>query len=305
MNDTEAYTTAMQALLDRYRSQASSKFVDLKRTSIRAHALVEGEGEPVILVHGGGGNASNWAPIMRQLAGSHRVIAIDRPGCGLSGPFDYRGVDLIAHGGNFMEDVLDAFGLERAALVGNSMGGLFCAAFATSHPERVEQLVLVGSPAGASSATPLPLRIMGTPIVNRVFFATVGRPSAAQMRRTLRMLLVAHPERVTGEMIEAMWRGAAMPHARVAWRTLLEDCNPITGFRKEFLLTPLLSRIATPTLWLWGALDKYAPTRTGRALAASMPRAEFIEIPSAGHLPWLDDATRVATHIDRSLLRAK
>src|SRR6185369_15841483 len=104
--------------------------------SVRVLELV-GDGPPILMVHGGGGLAAQWAPLAAELRGRH-LFMVDRPGCGLTDGFDYDGVDLRRHAVSFIDGVLDGLGLDRAVLIGNSMGGLWSLWFAAEHPERVE-----------------------------------------------------------------------------------------------------------------------------------------------------------------------
>src|SRR5262249_25054419 len=111
--------------------------------------LIEiGTGQPLLLIHGGGGHAAQWGPILSLLGHRYRVLAIDRPGHGLADPFNYEGVDVLAHCHRFIADVLDAERLPSVSIAGNSMGGLCALAFALRSPERVKHLMLIGFPAG-------------------------------------------------------------------------------------------------------------------------------------------------------------
>ncbi|MFL5689774.1 MAG: alpha/beta fold hydrolase, partial [Chloroflexota bacterium] len=123
-----------------------------------------GAGEPLLLVHGGMGNAADWASLMNRLATSRRVIAVDRPGHGLATPFDYRGVDLWRHAGGFLREVLDGLGLETVDVAGNSMGGMWSIALAEAHPERVRHLILIGAPAGSKRSIPMKVGVLAWPV---------------------------------------------------------------------------------------------------------------------------------------------
>ena len=93
--DTTAFEQAQRRLMRRYQVEASSRFIDIDGPVRRAHVLEWGSGPPVLLVHGGGSFAGPWAPLMAQLVG-YRLIAIDRPGHGLSDPFVYqKDIDII------------------------------------------------------------------------------------------------------------------------------------------------------------------------------------------------------------------
>ena len=122
-----------------------------------------GTGSPLLYVHGGLGGAYEVVPILAALAKNHRVLAVDRPGHGLADPFDYRGVDLLAHARTFLGDILDALELATVDVVANSMGGLWSVAFAIDAPSRVSRLVLVGAPVGLRSRPPLLMLPIGLP----------------------------------------------------------------------------------------------------------------------------------------------
>src|SRR5262245_31113102 len=77
--------------------------------------LIElGQGPPLLLLHGGGGHAAQWGPLLYALSQHHHILAIDRPGHGLADAFDYTRVDLLSHAHRFISDVLDAEGLQSA-----------------------------------------------------------------------------------------------------------------------------------------------------------------------------------------------
>src|SRR5260370_2128911 len=100
----------------------------------KARVIEAGSGTPVLFVHGGGGFAGHWLPLLAHVSG-HRMIALDRPGCGLSDGFDYSSVDDIrGHAVTFLGAVLDALGLDRARIVANSMGCLWSFALAPHRP---------------------------------------------------------------------------------------------------------------------------------------------------------------------------
>src|SRR5689334_8369274 len=107
----------------------------------RIHYLEAGSGPAVILLHGLGGDTSNWAMTVAPLAAKFRVIVPDQIGFGRSDKplLNYRVATLV----DFLDGFMKQVGVERASLVGNSLGGFTAAAFALAHPEKVERLVLV------------------------------------------------------------------------------------------------------------------------------------------------------------------
>src|SRR5687768_11045411 len=78
-----------------------------------------GQGQPLLLLHGGLGEAFQWAPLMPALAESYRVLAVDRPGHGLADPFDYRGTHMLDIASRFANEILDALSIPSAGVLGN------------------------------------------------------------------------------------------------------------------------------------------------------------------------------------------
>src|SRR5258708_7372678 len=107
----------------------------------RIHYLDAGSGPVVILLHGLGGSVSNWAPTIAPLAQKYRVIVPDQIGFGKSEKpmLNYRVGTLV----DFLDGFYKQLGIQKASLVGNSLGGFTAAAYAIAHPEKVDKLVLV------------------------------------------------------------------------------------------------------------------------------------------------------------------
>ena len=99
-----------------------SRRVALREAPVeQARVLEVGEGPPLLFVHGAGMTAGVWAPLLVHLP-HRRSICVDLPGCGLTDPLDYRGVDLREHARAFLPALLDALGLDAVAVVANSLG---------------------------------------------------------------------------------------------------------------------------------------------------------------------------------------
>ena len=290
MSDVDEFLRAERALLNRFGVPAEARSLVLEQSALRVRVLESGAGDPVLFVHGGGAFAAEWAPLLGELS-EYRCLAVDRPGCGGTDPFDYRGVDLRRHGVSFLEGVLDALELERAAVVGQSMGGLWGLWLALDRPRRVSALALLGAPATIlGTSAPLPMRLLGVRGLNRVLMR-LSRPSVKQARALLPKLFGSRAaERMTPEFVEAVHRGELIPGAALAWRTLLEQVVRLRGGRISLDETEL-RRIDQPALFVWGEDDVFAGPEFGRRACASMPRAR-LEVLPGGHGPWWDDPKR-------------
>lgn len=266
-----------------------------------------GGGTPLLMVHGGGSNAAEWAPIAGSLAEERRVLVVDRPGFGLSYPMDYEGVDVRKSASEWLTDLLDDLGLDAVDVAANSMGAYFTLSYMLSDEElhHVRRLVLLGAPAGVDRWIPYQLRILGTKGLNRIAFALAGTPDIDSIRQFHEQLLVAHPEALDDEYLDVAARAARLPRARMAWRTLLEECVSLAGFRPRYMIRDEVPSIETPTLFLWGEQDAYALPESGAELARKMTSGKIERVRAAGHLPWLDRPERVTDSIESFLEPSK
>lgn len=258
-------------------------------------------GEPLLLVHGGMGNAADWAPLIGRLSSTRRVIAVDRPGHGLASPFDYRGVNLWHHAVAFLTEVVDSLAVEKVDVAANSMGGLWAIAFAETRPERVRHLVLVGAPAGSRRPIPAKVGVLSWPVLGLLIAAMVRRGTAQGTRSFWKDVIVAHAERLSKELLEF---ATAASHRNVdAWVSLVRNVGSFGAVRKCYLVEPHLRRVSVPVTFVWGERDAFDTPERGRQLAAAtMQPGQVIVIPDAGHLPWIDEPDLVARAVESALL---
>lgn len=288
---------AQAAYLDRvapgYRTRRS-------RWSGGTTQIIElGEGDPLLLIHGGMGEAFQWGSILPSLARRHRVLAVDRPGHGLADPFDYRGVNLLEHARKFVGEIMDAEGLSSAPIVAASMGGLWGVAFALEYPERVPGLALVGAPAGIMRAQPLMLRLGTLPILKRIVRKAMRNPTRESTRSFWKQLLVAHPENLPDDLLDLL----ALSQARncESWFTLIDRSFDIRGMKPELLFGERWKKLSMPTTFIWGERDAYGPPDIAEKVAATNPLMRVVRIPDAGHAPWIDQPGRVVEEIERAV----
>jgi pimeloyl-ACP methyl ester carboxylesterase len=288
------FAECQERLLAHYEVEATSRYVELRSPRMRAHLLEAGRGDPVVVLHGGDGQGVDWAPLVAPLQHHVRLYAVDRPGFGLSDPFDYRRTNLRRHAADFVVSLLDALGLETATIMGGSMGGFFTLATAVEHPERVRALVLVGMPVGVSTVAPLPLRVMcGVPGLTRLFMRSLAKGGAERRRKQYAQMFSVDPATVPDAYFEMQAAGLGIPGATETWAVLLPRVAGLRGMRPEVVLLDELSRLDRPTLFIWGENDM-APAKVGRDAAARMPSARFEYLPGIGHFPFLETPDRCA-----------
>jgi pimeloyl-ACP methyl ester carboxylesterase len=242
-------------------------------------------GKPAMLfVHGLSGTWQNWLLNIPAFLDSHRVIAPDLPGFGESPmPREKLSIPLYAR---ILDGLMEALEVERAVVVGNSMGGFAAAELALSYPARVERLVLV-SAAGLSieeyRRTPL---LVGARIWAGTATWLGARGDAVVRRRRARrlglQLIVRYPERLSPALTFELTRGAGTPGFVPAMEALLSY-----GYRDR------LARIEVPTLVVWGRNDMLVPRGDARQyveLIGSNARREMFE--DTGHLSMVERPTR-------------
>ena len=291
---------AQAALLARFAPDTRVRRIRWSQGETRLFEL--GSGPPLLYVHGGLGGAYEVVPILAALAQAHRVLAVDRPGHGLADPFDYRGVDLLAHARTFLRDIVDALELPTVDVIANSMGGLWSVAFALDAPGRVSHLALVGAPFGIMQRPPLQMLPLGLPLIGhrlcRYLFSNATRDGS---RKFFGQLMVEHPERVDDRLLDV-----DVAHSRRNVESMLSLIACIAdwrrlGYRRELILGDRWRALTVPTLLVWPEHDAFGSPEEGEALAATNPSLRLVRVPGAGHLPWIDDPDTVVAELERFL----
>jgi pimeloyl-ACP methyl ester carboxylesterase len=284
-DDTDrAFAAAQAAYLDRV--VPGHRVSDVRWSGGSTQVIEFGAGPPLLLVHGGLGEAIQFAPILAELGRTRRALAVDRPGHGLASPFDHRGVDLLHVARLFIGEVMDALDLRRAAIAGVSMGGLWSLAFALAEPQRVEHLILLGSPAGVTPALPAMLRLGALPGLRALVRAMMRRPTRASVRDFWKQLLVVHPEHLDDELLDLLVHSQRRNAA--SWFSLIDRIASLRGMDRDLLIGDRWRRLAVPTTMVWGERDAWADPALGDAAAALNPNLRVVRIADAGHAPWID-----------------
>jgi pimeloyl-ACP methyl ester carboxylesterase len=234
--------------------------------------------EPVVLVHGLGGQWQNWLENIPRLAQERRVLALDLPGHGLT-PEPADGEISISGYGRCVDAFCEQLGLGKVALAGNSMGGFVTAEVAIQFRERVSRLVLV-SAAGISSAEALqrPVLMFGR-IAAAIATNTAARHRSLAARPITRhssLLLVArHPRLLKADLAyEGFFKGTGKPGFDDALRACLDY-----DFRDR------LPDVRVPTLIVWGEKDSIIPVRDANEFERLIPDSRKIVMRDTGHIP--------------------
>ena len=247
---------------------------------------VAGSGPPVVLIHGMLNSSSHWRAVALSLAREHTVIAPDLIGHGDSAAprGDY---SLGAHASS-IRDLLAAIGVDRASIVGHSLGGGVAMQFFYQFPQRIERLVLVSSGGLGHEVSPM-LRTAALPGVSALLSMTIH--PAPDRRADGRRAAPARARVRLGVYMQALAR-ALRPlengEARQAFLQTLRAVIDVHGQRVSATdRLYLLERM--PTMIVWGERDHTIPLQHGREAHEAIPHSYFKTLPQAAHFPHLED----------------
>jgi pimeloyl-ACP methyl ester carboxylesterase len=261
-----------------------SRFEAVLGTRLHIRETGPRDGPAVILLHGFGSSLHTWEDWAEGLQDRFRVVRIDIPGFGLTGPdpsgdySDARSIALIAA-------LMDRLGIARASIVGSSMGGRIAWAFAAAEPDRVEKLVLMapdgfaspGLDYGKAAKVPLAARLLPwvlPPALLRMSLAPAYADAAAMTE--------ARVERY-GAMLRA-------PGVRQA---ILDRMGDHVLVPPE----PILRRIRAPVLLAWGEQDRMVPVTNAADYQREIPQARLVTWPGIGHVPMEEDPARTLREV--------
>ncbi|HWB72242.1 MAG TPA: alpha/beta fold hydrolase [Egibacteraceae bacterium] len=260
--------------------------------------LAAGSGAPLLLLHGLAEDGSDWRAIMPALGRHRRVYAPDLPG--LAGGVDPLGDYSSTALARLVARFLDAVDVRRAAVVGNSLGGLVALRLALSEPARVSALGLV-APVGLGPEVSPFLRAAALPGVGEGWTLWGTTPLGARQRAWSRALLLFHdPRRVPPAWLRTQTRLARRPGFLEASLAALRAHVDLRG-QKE-VLAEQLGRLDAPTLVLWGQHDRVLPVTQGQQAVARLGDGALALIPACGHLPQVERPEQVAQRLADFLL---
>jgi len=263
--------------------QLKDQYIQVRNIKTRYWALGDGK-STVILIHGFGGYMENWENNIAALAQGRRVYALDLPGCGHSDKPQAR--FSIPYFTQFVKDFMIVQDVDKAALIGLSMGGAIVLQFALQYPHQVEKMVLADS-AGLGKDVWINFRIGSLPILGELF----GRPSRQGSAQFFKQLFY-NQDLITDHMIEEGYEMSSLPGAqRCMLNTLRTSCN-IWGVKGNVIRPILdhLEEIDVPTLVIWGAQDRLLSVAHAYVAAKRVPNARLHIFDPCGHMPNIERA---------------
>jgi len=258
-----------------------AKYVSVN--GVRIRYVLEGKGPPVLLLHGFGQFLEGWILNLGPLSENYQVCALDFPGHGLSEKprIDYS----LPIAVKFVSDFMQALKIERASLVGHSIGGLVSLITAINSPEKVDKLVLVDC-AGLTTETSLRKKLVALPGIGEIVVRPTTRAGTRQgMRRAL-----YNRDFITEKMVDLNYRYLKMPGAKEAMLSIIRCGVRLNGPNSQAIAADKLQMVSVPTLLIHGAQDQSIPLRHSRIACRLIPEAQLRVIEASGHCPFLEKA---------------
>ncbi len=262
-----------RASLEAAYLRPADSYIDIDGVRLRVRDTGPRDAPAVILLHGFASSLETWEPWAERLSPKFRVIRFDLPGFGLTG-LDPSGDYTDARSVQLLLGLMDKLGLAKATLIGNSLGGKLAWMFAASHPGQVSKLVLI-SPDGFASPGFEYGKKPEVPLMVRALPYVLPTPM-------LRMSLepaYADPKHLTPATIARYRDMMLAPGDRAAMIARMQQvmlADPI----------PILQKIQTPTLLLWGEQDAMIPFSNSADYMRAMPHATLVRLPNLGHVPF-------------------
>ncbi len=278
-----AARNAEKELFNFYGLQAKEHYVLLHDQGIRVRVLEIGEGEPLVIVPGNTGDVFPLASLLAKLKG-RRIIAINRPGGGLSEGMDHNTVEIRSFVVQTLETVFNAFKLENVDVVAHSMGAHWSLWLATDRPKLVRSLSLLGNPGNVMKGKPpfLMMLLIKSPF-SKLFLKLLMPSDKSKALNSLKMM--GHSKETLAGLPQALgdsyYYFRMLPHYVISFLSLMQNEAPNIDAKQ-------LSQVKQPSQLLLGDKDTFASVAVGESITAAMPNCKLHVIKGAGHLHWLE-----------------
>ncbi|MCW5746424.1 MAG: alpha/beta hydrolase [Alphaproteobacteria bacterium] len=277
---------AVDTLRSRYAS-ARSRFIDIGGAAIHIRDEGRRNGAPLFLLHGSNESLQVWEEWTRRLGDSFRIVSLDLPGHGLTGPWPSEDYSVAAYA-ELVIKVADWLHVPQFAVGGHSMGGAVAWTLAARWPDRISRLILVDSAAyPRNGAAPLSLRLARTPVIGEI---TAYFKPCWLVERGLRTAY-ADPASLTPARLRRHCELMRRTGNRAATLRRLRHAPPLDP-------APLPS-LNVQTLILWGAQDRWVPPIDAARLRNEIGGSELVVYVGAGHMPMEEVPDKSAADVRR------
>jgi 4,5:9,10-diseco-3-hydroxy-5,9,17-trioxoandrosta-1(10),2-diene-4-oate hydrolase len=239
---------------------------------------------PIIFLHGLGGYVENWEDNFLELSKIRQVYALDLVGFGLS---DKPEVEYsLQYLTEFVREFMISSGIEKATMIGESMGGAIALQLALQFPENVEKIVLAAS-SGLGKEISINLRMVTLPILGEI----LSRPSREGTAQFLEQIF-HHKDIIQDEWIEIDYQMSSVPGVQRSLLSALRSMCNIWGSRRKVYLPILenLHELEVPVLIIWGAQDQIIPVSHAHRAKKRLSNARIHILDQCGHVPNIECA---------------
>ena len=265
---------SLEELKKEYANE-QSEFVEIN--GMQVHYRDEGNGFPIVLMHGTAASLHTYDAWTKQLSKEYRVIRLDLPAFGLTGPnknADYS----IGSYTKFLSQFLEKIKVDKFYLVGNSLGGNIAWNYAAEYPEKVLKLILIDA-SGLPTFTPQPpiFKMAKTPILNSLFLYITPK---FIIRKNIEQVY-ADKLKVTDALVTRYHKMSLRTGNRKAF---IDRAKTDFNLAEKVNLVKLKS-VKTTTLLIWGAKDTWIPLGNGKRMDSMLPNSKLVILKNSGHVP--------------------
>ena len=249
----------------------NSQFLEMDGMSV--HYRINGEGEPLVLIHGTGASVHTWEEWTKNLEKDYKVISMDIPAFGLTGPNPQREYTLDYYA-KFVDQFLGKIGIESCSMAGNSLGGGIAWKYATLFPNKVKSLVLIdaiGYP--MDKEPPLAFKLAQNKLTSKFLLSVTPKSLFYKSMKEV----YHNDDLVTDKVVDRYYDLYLREGNRQAFVDRVND--------EELVDHKEIASIKTPTLIMWGAQDEWVPVKNAHKFAKDIEDAELIIYENAGHIP--------------------
>ena len=265
---------SLEELKKEYANE-QSEFVEVN--GMQVHYRDEGTGFPIVLMHGTAASLHTYDAWTKQLSKDYRVIRLDLPAFGLTGPNKNADYSIESYT-KFLSQFLEKIKVDKFYLAGNSLGGNIAWNYAAEYPEKVLKLILIDA-SGLPTFTPQPsiFKMAKTPILNSLFLYITPK---FIIRKNIEQVY-ADKLKVTDALVTRYHKMSLRTGNRKAF---IDRAKTDFNLAEKVNLVKLKS-VKTTTLLIWGAKDTWIPLGNGKRMDSMLPNSKLVILENSGHVP--------------------
>ena len=265
---------SLEELKKEYANE-QSEFIEID--GMQVHYRDEGNGFPIVLMHGTASSLHTYDAWTKQLSKKYRVIRLDLPAFGLTGPNKNADYSIKSYT-QFLSKFLARIKIDKFHLVGNSLGGNIAWNYAAEYPEKVLKLILIDA-SGLPTFTPQPpiFKMAKTPILNSLFLYITPK---FIIRKNMEQVY-ANKFKITDALVTRYHKMSLRTGNRKAF---IDRAKMDFNLAEKVNLVKLKS-VKTNTLLIWGAKDTWIPLGNGKRMDSMLPNSKLVILENSGHVP--------------------